>query len=165
MNPDLRNNLWRAAVRMLFALPFFALGYLLLCMGPLTAFYGGAAIIVGACIAAFPIGELFARPLMSLYWPTAGGAAKPNYSIPEAHIKQGRYDLAMTEYVVIAQQHPNEVQAYISMIEIAFRDLHDPGRAATIYQQGMDNLQDKDGKAALHRMYAAFGSLHENPPH
>lgn len=29
----------------------------------------------------------------------------------------------------------------------------------------MDNLQDKDAKAVLRKMYEAFGSLNENPPH
>ena len=165
MNPELRDNLWRASWRLLFALPLFGLGYYLLCGGLGAAFYGAALIIVGACIAAFPLAELFGRPLMSLFWPTASGPVKPNYSIPEAHVKQGRYDLAMAEYAAIARQYPDEVPAYIGMIEVAFRDLHDPGRAATIYQQGMDNLQNRESKAALRKMYEAFESLHENPPH
>ena len=165
MNPDLRDNLRRMCWRLLLALPLFGLGFYLLCGGLGTAFFGAATIIVGACIAAFPLAELFGRPLMSLYWPTASGPVKPNYSIPEAHVKQGRYEQAMAEYEAIAQQYPNEVQAYIGMIEIAFRDLKDPQRANAAYRRGMEQFRNKKHEAMLHRMYTAFRSLPENPPH
>jgi hypothetical protein len=174
MNPDLRNNLWRIGGRFLIALPFFGIGSYQLFhaigtgspgMAYGTVLFGIAFIIVGSCIVAFPLAELFARPLMSLYWPTGSGPAQPNFSIPEAHVKQGRYEQAMIEYEAIAQQKPDELRAYLGMVEVAFRDLKDPERAAAVYRQGMDHLGNEKTEAVLHRMYTAYRSLSENPPH
>ena len=109
MNSELHDNLRRIGWRVLVALPFFGGGFYLLCSGILGAFYGAAGIIIGACIVAFPVAEFFARPLMSLYYPTASGPPAPNYSIPQARVKQGRYEEAMQAYAAIMQENPSEV--------------------------------------------------------
>ena len=165
MNSDLRDNLRRIGGYLLVTLPFFGGGFYLMFRGVGLAFYGAACIIIGACIVAKPVAELFARPLMSLYYPTESAPPGPNYSIPQARVQQGRYEEALQEYLAIVQQYPNEVLAYTAMIEIAFKHLHNSDRANSIYCQGMAALKDRNKQATLHRLYTAFRSWAEHPPY
>jgi hypothetical protein len=164
MNEDLRDNLRRLLVRALVALPFYGAGFWLM-SGLGIAFYGGALMVIGACIIAFPAAELLGRPLMSLYYPTESGPSSPNYSIPAARVKQGRYEEAMQEYAAIVRQYPTEVLAYTAMIEIAFKHLHNRDRANAVYRQGMEALTSREHQAKLHQLYMAYRSWAENPPH
>lgn len=162
MNFDLRDNLRRLLWRLLIAASFFGGGFWMLCRS--NPFYGAALIIIGAMIVAFPAAELLARPIMGFYYPTESGPPPPNFSIPEARVKQGRYEDAMQEYAAIAAKYPTAMLAYAGMIEVAFKHLHDQARADAAYRQGMTAITDREQQASLHRLYTAFRSWAANPP-
>jgi tetratricopeptide (TPR) repeat protein len=163
MNGDLQRNLGRLGLRLLGTAPLWGLGfYWLFSLG--TVFYGAALLIIAGMIVAFPLAELFARPLTAFYFPTEGAKPTGNCSIPEARVKQGRYEEAMQEYEKITTAHPQEVRAHIGMVEIAFRYLHDADRAGRLYARAMNVLQKHAAQAALHQAYTAHRSWFENPP-
>ena len=148
--PILRNLL----LRLLLASPFFYVG--------LT----GAAFVAspfftlaGAIIIAFPLARLCAEPLGSLFFPNKHfDRPQPIYSIPLARKQEGRYEEALAGFLQIAQGWPDQVQAWIEMIDIAINCLHDGARAESIFQQGMAALQDDAARQRLAEMYVALKS-------
>lgn len=149
--PSIRRALW---VRLLIAAPFFAIG--------LT----GAAFIAspfftlaGALIVAFPLARLVAEPLGSLFFPNAHfDRPQPIYSIPLARKQEGRYEAALAGFLQIAHAWPDQVQAWVEMLDVAVTGLNDGARAEQIFQQGMAALRDEDARQRLATMYMALKS-------
>ena len=141
-------------VRLLIASPFFAIG--------LT----GAAFIAspfftltGAIIIAFPLARLFAEPLGSLFFPNKHyDRPQPIYSIPLARKQEGRYEEALAGFLQIAYAWPEQVQAWIEMVDVAITGLNDGPRAEKIFQQGMAALRDDAARQRLAEMYVAIKS-------
>lgn len=141
--------------RSILAALFFLIGFYLLH----TAFFifGFVAFIAGAIILAFPLAELFAEPTGNLFWPSKQyDRPQPAYSIPQSKRARGLYEEAMAGFEKIAEEHPEEVQPYVEMIDIAIVNLHDPIRAQAIFRCGIDVLKKDEDREALARIYGAI---------
>lgn len=87
-------------------------------------------MIMGSIIIAFPLAELIAEPTGNLFWPSDRfDRPQPAYSIPQSKRARGLYEEAMAGFEKLAEEHPQEVQPYVEMIDIAIVNLHDPLRA------------------------------------
>ena len=154
--------LWKVLVRLLLASPFFYVGL----TG--SAFIASPFfVLAGALIVAKPLTQLCAEPLGSLFFPNKHfDRPQPIYSIPLARKQEGRYEEALTGFLEIAHGWPDQVQAWIEMIDVAINCLRDGARAETIFQQGMITLQNDDARQRLAEMYVAIKSQlpPEHPP-
>jgi hypothetical protein len=110
---------------------------------------------------------LLARPLAALVGESAGGYLYPDrplerpmppYGIPEALRKRGEYAEALAQYRAIAAQYPQELRAYVEMIDLAIVDLRDRNLALAVLQQGLDALERQDDREALLRLHAGISS-------
>ena len=145
-------------MRFILAALFFWLGWYFLIHGNIGgAFIGCAAFIMGAVIVAAPLAELIAEPAGNLFWPSARyDRPQPAYSIPQSKRARGLYEEAMAGFEEIAGEHPQEVQPYVEMIDIAIVNLHGPERAKAILQRGFFILKKDEDREALVRMYCAI---------
>lgn len=111
-----------------------------------------AAIVVGPAVA-----QLFGTPAGFLFYPNKHyDRPQPMYGIPEARRKEGNYEEAMEGFRRITIEHPQEVKAWVRMMEIAVFDLHDRARAEAIYQEGLFHLNRNEDKTQLSQMHQAF---------
>jgi len=141
-------------VRLLIALPFFFIG-----IGGYAFIASPFFTLAGAIIIAFPLARLLAEPLGTLFFPNKHyDRPQPVYSIPLARKQEGRYEEALTGFLEIAYGWPEQVQAWIEMIDVAITGLNDGARAEQLYQQGMAALQDEVARQRLAEMYVAIKS-------
>jgi len=114
-------------------------------------------MIMGAIILAFPLAALIAEPTGNLFWPSEKyDRPQPQYSIPQSKRARGLYEEAMDGFEKIAEEHPQETQPYVEMIDIAIVNLHDPVRAKAIFHHGIDVLKKDEDRETLARMYRAI---------
>ena len=115
--------------------------------------------LVGAVILAPWIGHILAGPIESLFMPPDRFARPvPIYSRPRARRKEGHFEEAMAELNRLTEEYPDEVDAYVEMIDIAISDLHDPARAQQIHAHGLARLRKPQDRAVLDRMYNALST-------
>jgi hypothetical protein len=120
---------------------------------------GVMCYVVGAVILAPLIGQILAAPMGSLFMPSDRFERPvPIYSRPQARRKEGHFEEAMEEFRRLVEEHPDQVDAYVEMIDITIVDLHDGARARAIYERGMASLQHAEHRASLERMYNAIRS-------
>ncbi|MCX6993851.1 MAG: hypothetical protein NT011_12020 [Kiritimatiellaeota bacterium] len=157
---------FRLLKRLILAALLFLAGFYLLRQGNIGAvIIGFAPIILGAVILAFPLAELFAEPTGNLFWPSAQyDRPQPQYSIPQSKRARGLYEEAMAGFEKIAEEHSQEVQPYVEMIDIAIVNLHDPERAKVIFQRGIAVLKKDEDREALARMYRAIQTRLDSRP-
>ena len=161
-----RKFLWR----LLIALPFIAgvFFFLLLALNrgmALLAIPGLALLLIAVLILREPLADVFAAWFVSAIYPTDYfNKAPPAYSIPEALVKRSHYHEALAAYEKIAAEHPEEVQPYVSMIEVALIHLNDRKLASLIYYKGMDTLTKEEDRVVLVRLYKAVHSRIEPKP-
>lgn len=120
---------------------------------------GFACLIIGAIIVAFPLARLAAESFGGLFWPNRRfDRPQPMYGGPRSLRARGLYDEAMAGFEKMVADYPQEMQAYVEMIEIAIVNLNDGERANRIYQSGMSVLRSEDSKGTLAVMYSAIRS-------
>ena len=164
MNNHYKSILLEIAGRGLIASLFFILGFYLLtgAGGNMLNVYaiglfGCAAMLTGSLIIAPSIARLFAEPLGSLFYPDEEfKKVPPLYGIPESHVKKGLYEQAFQEYEAILKTHPQEIKAYIALLEIALIHQKNPAHAQIIYERGIKTLRKKEQRHALLTMYKAY---------
>lgn len=151
---DYQVILIRFALRLLIAVPFFWVG------GTGLAFVASPFfILAGALIVAAPLARLLAEPLGHLLFPGKHyDRPQPIYGIPLARKKEGRYEEALAGFRKIASDYPDEVQAWVEMVDVAVTSLNDGQRALAIFQEGMQALRKPEQRQQLERMYAAISS-------
>lgn len=156
----------RLFVHALVAAPFFAAGLMILFRekeNPADVYGGGlqgcACIILGAMILARPLARLLAEPFGNLFWSDEKyDRPQPLYSVPQAKRMQGLYAEALAGFEKITRDYPDEVRAYIAMVDIAIVDLRDEKMAAAICRNGLAKLEKDEDKQTLARMYNAIRS-------
>jgi len=172
MNPYA--SIWRSiGWRSLLALPLFAVG---------LRFFSGAAdggsladvasalagigcFLAGAVVVAPGIAALFAEPLASIYMPSeTRDKPPPMYGIADARRANGRYEAAMEYLEAILRNHPQELKAYLALIEVAALDLKDKRRARHILARGLASLTDPGDRAVLKAMHEAIVSRLQSQP-
>ena len=145
-----------------------ALGVLLLVLGVRMLMdlniLGLAVSLVGSIVVSLNITSMLSEPWGSLY---AGGqrSKRPRamYSIPEARRINGHYEEAITEYQKIADTYPDQLRAYVAMIEIAVVYLSDEERATAFFREGVANLKRAEDKEALAKMFSAMRTRFGEP--
>lgn len=116
--------------------------------------FGMAIFLSAAIIMGMPLANLVAEFLGNLVY-TSEHYKKPQpvYGIPEANRMKGLFQEAFEGFHKIAQEHPQELKAYINMIEIALVDLKSPDLASSVYSRGMDTLDKEKAREVLSRRY------------
>lgn len=113
--------------------------------------------VVAGTILAFPLARFIVA-----YFSTAFGSTRyysgpqPIYSIPESKRKLGDYHDAYTGFLQISESHPQELLAYVSMMEVAARALQDRRMTDEAYELGKVALKDENDQHQLDNMYDAF---------
>jgi len=162
-----RDLLISLACHVLAALPFAGAAWFLFAstVGDATGadkrVIGLACVVAAGAIIARPLAGLVAEPAGSLFFPRYFSRPQPLYSIAEARRKQGRYEESIAEYEKIAQQFPAEVAPHVAMMEIAFTNLGDPGRAGDIVRRALATLPDDASRHEVlrrHRAIKGFGT-------
>lgn len=69
---------------------------------------------------------------------------QPVFSIAEGKRAQGQPREALAEYERVLLEHPQECRCYISMMDIAARDLRDPLLADGYYRRGVAQIVDPE---------------------
>ena len=120
---------------------------------------------IGVIILWDPLAHLASSPLQRLFYPSREfEKPQPPYATAEAKAKKGDYEEAIAAYQRIAAEYPEEIEPFIAMLHVAIFALHDPPRAARIYEEGMQALKTEKDRLALTRVYAAFRSTTEPKP-
>jgi tetratricopeptide (TPR) repeat protein len=154
------------------AAPFFAGGWLIVtrasggweAAGP--ALLGMGLFIIGAIIVAPSIAAWIAEPAGSLYMPSGHfDHPAPMYGIADALRAKGDHEGAMAYLEQITRDYPQELDAYVKMIDIAVLDLHSLPRAEAVYHRATHALGNDGDKAALTVMYQALTSRYKDPAH
>ena len=118
--------------------------------------FGVAFVITGATIVALPIARLLAEPAGSIFFPERYNERPlPNYSIHQAKRKQGKPREAISGFEKLLEEYPQEVNAYVEMIDIAVVDLQDRELAEKILRKGQATLEKAEDREGLQRMYRA----------
>lgn len=118
-----------------------------------------AAILVAPAIA-----RLFGLSAGALFYPNQHfDKPQPVYGIPEARRKEGRFEEALEGFQKITSQHPQELRAWMLMIEVAAVDLGSSARADAFYRCGLDALtepEDRDRLTAAYERTLSRGGDH-----
>ena len=74
---------------------------------------------------------------------------QPMYGKPMALRMSRQYEEAMQAYEELAADYPEELKPHLEMIEVALRELKDPGRAELIYQNALLLFEDEKDRELL----------------
>lgn len=90
----------------------------------------------------------------SLFWGSdASMEVRPQFSIAEARVKQGRYAEAIVEYRKAAAQFPGEVTPHLRMAELLLERCDDPEGAIAELEAAMGIATTDDASAMIrHRL-------------
>jgi len=126
---------------------------------------GLVLFLLGLVFLAPPITDLFSASWGMLYFPEEYAAKPPpKYDTAEGQVKQGRYTEAMTLYEQIIRDDPDEVRAYIGIIDMAIVHLNNPGLASYVYQRGLAVMKKPEARDTLTRMYTGISSRLDAKP-
>ena len=127
---------------------------------------GVGVMFCGGLIVIFPLIALLVEGIVGSHMP--GGRYRkpqPRYSIPEARRQEGKHNESIMEYHAIIASHPQELKAYVAIMDIYLTDLHEPDQALQVYRLAMDTLKKKEDKEAAARMYHMFKEKEQSPIH
>lgn len=162
---EYRHILRRLGGRFVMALPVLIAGvYFLItseAFGPLLSlpFFLIVGVLIGPTLC-----ELLAEPWCGFFYPVKRfDRPQPMYGQPAAKRARGLYEEAMADYEKIAAAYPEEIQPYLSMIEIAVVELKDPERARVLLSRGLAAFPAESNRAALRQVY--YANLTRLAPH
>ena len=114
-------------------------------------------LTIGGRLLAPTIAGWVAEPAGHLFYP--GHKLKkpaPAFSVPRARRAFGKFDEAIDELRKIGQEHPEELEAWVEMIDIALVDLNDPDRALALYHEGQAAQTSPEKRETLGRTFQAM---------
>lgn len=119
--------------------------------------FGMAAFVVASITMGMPMARVVAEFLGNLVY-TSEHYSKPQpvYGIPEAKRLKGLFQESFEGYQKLSQEHPQELRAYIEMIDIALVEMKNPDLASSVYHCGMEVLEGQEAKEVLTRKYEEF---------
>jgi hypothetical protein len=146
------------AIRLAVAVPLLLAGIAVM-VGGLRAGGWTAAFSLPLAVACFVgAGAMIAPLLAQRLGDLAGGLFFPNrsfdrpqpvFSIAEGKRAQGQPREALAEYERVLLEHPQESRCYISMMDIAARDLRDPALAEGYYRRAAEQITDSETRRRL----------------
>lgn len=77
----------------------------------------------------------------------------PVYSVPRAKRLQGDFDGALHLYREITRSHPQEIRAWLAMLEIVLEDLRDGRQAEALLEEGLSVLEGEKKRTLFQRTY------------
>jgi hypothetical protein len=86
------------------------------------------------------------------------------FSVCEGKRKNGHYQEAFDGFQKIANEYPQELKAYIEMIDIAIVDMKNEKLADSVFHQGIVTLDEKEDRDSLAKMYKAISSRLDHWP-
>lgn len=158
---------WRFVLRIWAGTILVGIGWFYAARGMRIIDYG-LGFINGVCF--FAMAALLIVPVVirrmvdavaSFFGPNArNDRPVPIYGVPRGNRKYfGRYEEAFNDYQAMVQQHPQELQAYIEMIDIAVVDMKKPELARAIYQQALAVLIQANDREELERVVKGWLGL------
>jgi len=127
-------------------------------------FFGLAIFVIAAIIMGTPLARLVAEFMGNIIYPSDHyNGPQPVYGIPEAKRMKGRYQEAFDSLQKLSQEFPQELKAYIEMIDIAIMDMKNPELASSVYHRGMETLKEEKAKDNLSRMYMEISTKIDSP--
>jgi hypothetical protein len=103
-------------------------------------------------IIAPPIARFLGNYMGSLFYPDATHVRPPPvYSLPRARRIQGHFEESLALYRKIVEEHPQETQAYLDMLDITIDDLRDFARAEKIAHSAIAVLKSPQDRARIRR--------------
>ena len=148
-------------VRLAVAIPLLLAGLMIMVAGlragGMTAAFSlplAVACFVGAGVMIAPwVAQRFGNLAGGLFFPERQfDRPQPVFSIAAGKRAQGQPREALAEYERVLLEHPQESHCYVSMMDIAARDLRDPILADGYYRRGAAQLTDAE---ALRRLRQA----------
>lgn len=116
--------------------------------------FGMAMFVVVAILMGMPLARLVAEFIGNIfYWSEHYDKPQPVYGIPEAKRLKGLFQEAFDCLQELLQEHPQEIKAYVEMIDIAIVDMKNPDLASKIYHRGMDVLKKESARNTLAKYY------------
>ncbi|MBN1669546.1 MAG: hypothetical protein JXR37_00835 [Kiritimatiellae bacterium] len=156
-------------VRLLMAVPLYVLACFLFCCSPGGPFLGVplAALCIGfgSVLLVPPLLDIMTEPVASLLWPgRRRDKPLPTYGPAEARAKMGLHKEAIAAYEKILEEYPQELKAYIGIIDVNITRLQKPALAEVVYRRGLAALKSQEDRDNLTRMYNAIRSKLDAPP-
>jgi len=120
-------------------------------------FFGVAMFVVAAIIMGTPLARLVAEFVSNIFYPSEHyNKPQPVYGIPEAKRMKGLFQEAFDDFQKLSQEFPQELKAYIEMIDIAIVDMNNPDLASSVYQHGLETLKEEKAREVLSGRYKAI---------
>jgi hypothetical protein len=145
-------------VRLAIAVPLFVVGICTLVGGArLGGFAAAGAVLlaaacfIGAGIAIAPwVAQRCGNLAGTIFYPDRHfDRPQPVFSIAEGKRTRGLPHEALAEYERVLLEYPQETRCYISMMDIAARDLRDPALAEGYFQRSVAQISDPDAVKQL----------------
>ncbi len=116
--------------------------------------FGMAIFVVAAIIMGRPMAAVVGEFITNIFYPSYHyKGPQPVYGIPEANRKKGRIQVSFDGFQKIAEEYPQELRAYIEMIDIAIMDMKAPDLASSVHQSGLENLKEEEARGVLSNRY------------
>lgn len=133
---------------------------------PLYGLMFSLPFVVGCIIIIMPpVQDLLARPFVGLYSP--GGRNKkplPVYSVPQSKRSKGLYEEAIADYEKIITEFPQELNAYIEMINVMVVNLKDRTRAEFLLERALGKLRKEEDRTVLKNVFNNVVTLLQSGP-
>lgn len=121
--------------------------------------FGLSLFVVSGIIMGPPLAGLVAEFLGNLfYWSEHYDAPLPVYGIPKTKRLKGLYQQAFDDLQKLSQEYPQELKAYVEMIDIAISDMKNPELASSVYHLGMEKLDEEKVRDVLEAYYKEIRS-------
>lgn len=115
-------------------------------------------IVAGKLLAPFIAAQL-SRPAGLIYSPGVYlNKPPPTYSRAHGHRAFRRYEDAMLALWEILAEHPQELEAWSELIELALIDLADPARAREIFLEARRSLVSPEKRSQLEDVWTMLGA-------
>jgi len=121
--------------------------------------FGMAIFVVAAIIMGTPLAGLVAEFIGNIFYPSEHyDKPQPVYGIPDAKRLKGLYQEAFDDFQKLSEEHPQEIKAYLEMIEIAIEDMKNPDLASSVYERGVQALEKEEAKEILSKRFKEISS-------
>jgi hypothetical protein len=110
--------------------------------------------MAAASVAARPLVVIMTSRANSLLLPDERKRIPPHvYSNAETSRMQGKFSEAVQRYTEITVNHPQELKAYVAIIEIALDNINKPDLAKQALDRGVASLTDIHARQVIRRAY------------